>query len=271
MNRILCSTGALIGRPNGRDYRLLKQCAQELDCDGFEFLMYNTWHGEIEEIKSFLASLSVDFPVFHIEKSVGNLISRDGEGDVEQAFSLFETNCAIARDIGSEKLVLHLWGSVDSDKNIANNIECYKALRSTADRYGLLLTVENVVCNRKDPYTHFCELMAEYPDVRFTYDTKMAEFHCQNDLLYLPESEELFSHISHFHINDYAGGYMEWERLATLNIGEGHVDFKRLFGFLKEKGYKNDFTVEATSFDKNGIINFAALNKSFAKIRGFLG
>ena len=53
MNRILCSTGALIGRPNGRDYRLLKQCARELECDGFEFLMYNTWHGEIEEIKSF--------------------------------------------------------------------------------------------------------------------------------------------------------------------------------------------------------------------------
>lgn len=24
MNKILCSTGALIGRPNGRDYRLLK-------------------------------------------------------------------------------------------------------------------------------------------------------------------------------------------------------------------------------------------------------
>ena len=39
MNRILCSTGALIGRPNGRDYTLLNECAKRLDCDGFEFMI----------------------------------------------------------------------------------------------------------------------------------------------------------------------------------------------------------------------------------------
>ena len=42
MHQILCSTGALIGRPNGRDYRLLKQFCPQLDCDGFEFILYST-------------------------------------------------------------------------------------------------------------------------------------------------------------------------------------------------------------------------------------
>ena len=37
-NRILCSTGALIGRPNGRDFTLLGPCTQKLTCDGFEFM-----------------------------------------------------------------------------------------------------------------------------------------------------------------------------------------------------------------------------------------
>lgn len=37
---ILCSTGALIGKPNGRDYRLLESLSEKLNCDGFEFMMY---------------------------------------------------------------------------------------------------------------------------------------------------------------------------------------------------------------------------------------
>lgn len=42
MNQLLCSTGALIGRPNGRDYRLLGGLSKKLECDGFEFMMYST-------------------------------------------------------------------------------------------------------------------------------------------------------------------------------------------------------------------------------------
>ena len=42
MRQILCSTGALIGRPNGRDYRLLRQFCPQLDCDGFEFILYDS-------------------------------------------------------------------------------------------------------------------------------------------------------------------------------------------------------------------------------------
>ena len=40
MHNVYCSTGALIGRPNGRDYKLLADCAKRIECDGFEFLMY---------------------------------------------------------------------------------------------------------------------------------------------------------------------------------------------------------------------------------------
>ena len=43
MNRILCSTGAVIGRPNGRDITLLNKFQEQLECDGYEFLMYDTW------------------------------------------------------------------------------------------------------------------------------------------------------------------------------------------------------------------------------------
>ena len=42
MREILCSTGAIIGRPNGRNYRLLEDLAKQLQCDGFELMMYDT-------------------------------------------------------------------------------------------------------------------------------------------------------------------------------------------------------------------------------------
>lgn len=267
MNRILCSTGALIGRPNGRDFTLLAKCREMLDCDGFEFMMYGDWHEKATELKSFISKLSVPLPVFHIEKDVGNLISRDAEGDTERAFSIFEANCVFAKEFGSEKLVLHLWGGLDSDKNFANNLACYKVLREISDSFGLTLTVENVVCNREDPMTHLTELVSTYPDISFTFDTKMAEFHNQTELLYLPENQYLFPNIAHFHINDYAGGYMDWGNLKTLHIGKGRIDFPRLFDFLKKKDYRGDFTVEATSFNGEGVIDFESLNRSFSAIR----
>lgn len=269
-NRILCSTGALIGRPNGRDFTLLKKCVPELECDGLEFMMYDSWHGREEEIIGVLSSLECEIPLFHIEKDVGNLISRNLDNDVESAIDIFGNNCALARDIGAKTLVLHLWGGIDSDKDIENNLRAYKRLREISEGYGLLLTVENVVCNHSDPISNLFKLVSEYPDACITFDTKMSQFHNQTDMLYDNENEWLLSRIRHMHINDYGGGFMDWSNLKTLHIGEGNVDFPKLFEFLKSKGYRFDFTVEATSFDQSGVIDTRALNRTFAKIREYM-
>ena len=148
MHRILCSTGAVLGRPNGRDLTLLRQAVPKLHCDGFELMMYDTWYDKIPWMRECLQTLNVSIPVFHVEKSVGNLISRNGGHDTEQAVLMFETNCILAKEFGAEMLVLHLWGGLDSDKDIAHNIRTYAKLREIADAHGLVLTVENVVCNQ---------------------------------------------------------------------------------------------------------------------------
>ena len=270
MNRILCSTGALIGRPNGRDITLLGNYKDKLDCDGFEFLMYDTWYDKLDSIKRFMSKFDKKVPVFHVEKKVGELISRNEEGDTERAVELFKINCSLARDFGAEKLVLHLWNGKYSDKSISHNIECYKYLREISDSLGLMLTVENVVCGYADPMSHLNKLATVYPDIRFTFDTKMAAFHCQLDKLYDDDNTKLFRNISHFHINDYKGGYKDWNNLKTLHVGDGQIDFYTLFTFLKNKRYSGDYTVEATSFDQNGVIDHAALNRSFRRIRDLL-
>ena len=97
----------------------------------------------------------------------------------------------------------------------------------------------------------------------------MAAFHEQLELLYEQEYEWLWKdgYICHYHVNDYAGGYMEWSNLRTLSIGTGKVDFNRFFDFIKRICYKGDFTVEATAFDSEGVIDVDMLNEQFKYIR----
>ena len=270
MHNIYCSTGALIGRPNGRDYRLLAGCAEKTDCDGFEFMMYEDWYDKYEAVAGYLVENKIYAPTFHVEKQVGELISRNRPGNTERAAALFDINCRTADLIGSKLLVLHLWGGLDSDRNIGHNVAVYRDLRETAEKYALTLTVENVVCNTSDPLTHMLRLAEVYPDIKFTFDTKMAQFHRQAERFYELPAEWISAHIAHMHVNDYGGGYMDWSRLQTLHPGEGNVDFPRLFDFVR-KHYRGDFTIESTSFDKSGAIHFDRINEDIRFVRRNVG
>ncbi len=272
MHQILCSTGALIGKANNRDHRLLLPYAEQLHCDGFEFLFYSSWYDSIDTIISDLCRSGLSFPTFHCEKHIGEKISIGGEENFAEALRLFEINCHTAMALGSKKLVLHLWDGLPSDQHFENNLTAYPFLRAISDRYGLLLTVENVVCNHADPLTHLVELKEVYPDIRFTYDTKMASFHGQQEQIFTPDFAWLWNdgHIAHLHINDYAGGIMDWANLCTLHLGDGHVDFSHFFSFLKEINYQGDFTVEATSLHSDGTVDLDRLNRDFKQIRQLL-
>ena len=120
---------------------------------------------------------------------------------------------------------------------------------------------------------HWCDLTEKFSKVHFIFDTKMAAFHEELELLYGEEYQWLMDggHIRHFHVNDYAGGYKDWKNLRTLPIGKGHVDFQRFFTYLREKGYDGTFTVEATAFDAEGAVDIEMLNGQFARIRDAMG
>lgn len=269
MKKILCSTGALINKY--REIENLKGLLDCLKCDGFEFLMYDTWYSKVDSIKSFFSKAKKNVPVFHVEKGVGDLLSRNEDGDTEIALTRFEVNCSLAKELGSKVLVLHLWGGIHSDKDMHHNLEYYKYLRDFSHSHGLLLTVENVICNNNTPLGNMQLLKKHYPDISFTFDTKMAEFHKELEHIYSDGMCDFFeSSVKHLHINDYGGGYKDWNNLRTLHIGEGHVDFERFFSFINSINYQGDFTVEATSFDNNGNIDFSSLNRSFEKIRDYI-
>ena len=264
MHRILCSTGALITRKNGRNHLLLSSLAEKLEFDGFEFMIYDSWYDNIYLITNDIRAMKLNIPVVHCEKKIGeHIAAQDGT-----AFGLFETNCRCAERLGAEKLVLHLWNGLISDSNFDANLQAYGRLGDIAAEHGLLLTVENVVCNHSVPSAHFRELSDCYPEIAFTFDTKMAEFHGELDSVY---SEELWrKHIRHLHINDYGGGVLDWFDLRTLHIGDGHVDFDSFFEFARKMNYSGDFTVEASSVRDNGSVDIDKLNEDLFKIKGYI-
>lgn len=267
MSKILCSTGALIGRPNGRNHKLLEDFAKRLCCDGFELMIYDTWYEKMEQVVRDIREMKIYIPVVHCEKTIGQSISLGGEENQKKALRLFEINAEAAEKLGAEKIVLHLWDGLPSDGTFENNIATYPMLQDIAEKYGVDLLVENVVCNVQSPMKRISQLLEHYPEIHFVFDTKMAAFHCELEELYREENSALWKNIHHYHVNDYAGGYKEWSKLATLPMGKGNVDFEAFFAYIKRIGYDGTFTIEATAFDKDGVVDFEMLNRCVTAIR----
>ena len=266
---VLCSTGALITRRNGRDPRLLPGFAEHIECDGFELMLYPSWYdgGLTEKYLDFLCGCGLKFPVLHADKAIGELWSVGGDENVTGALHRFELNCAAAQRAGSGLMVLHLWGGPASDCSIERNIALLPELIETARRYGVTLTVENVVCAKSSPLENLKLIMDAVPEARFTVDTKMAEFH--RELEATVNCAELFEGglAAHLHVNDYGGGYRDFSDLRVLHIGEGHVDFEPFFSKVNSVGYSGWATVEATSVFEDGSIDYEKLNRSLNAVR----
>ncbi len=268
MKRVITSTGGLIGWPNKRDYTLLKDCLPRIRADGVEFMLYDTWYPEMDRLTDTLLSIPVKYTGLHVEKSIGEYIT---EGNYDEAKRLFQINCDFARKLGCEHMVLHLWNGLPSDSHMENNIAYYATLKKMAEDTGIPLSVENVLCNCHEPIQHMFALLERYPDIIFTFDTKMAQFHRQMDRMMSPECAPLWPHIRHLHINDYNGGYLDFSQIRTLHIGDGEIDFDRFFAFLKQVDYDGDLVVEAVTWDENGVIHPEKMNITLDKIRRYIG
>ena len=269
--QILVSTGAIRKR-GGKPYTEFKEYKRILDCDGFEFMMDRDWYECIDKIVDFFRTNDIYTPTFHCTKSIGEGFNKGGAEDIKDSIEKYRINARMARDLGATKMVMHLWDGITSDANFDNNIREYKAVKEISDEYGLDLLIENVVCNHRTPMENWVTLVKEYPDIHFVFDTKMAAFHGELELLYAKEYEWLWrdGHIKHYHVNDYAGGIKDWANLKTLPIGAGHVDFNRFFGFLKLIGYDDTITLEATACDAAGEVNLEMIKKQIADVKSIL-
>ena len=267
---ILCSTGTFIGRINDFDYKLIPAYSEKIYCDGFEMMIEPFWNEReiLSEIADYLARCGLNFQTLHADKTVGDLISKNEPGDLEEALRRFDLNCFTAAKIGARLVVLHLWGGLASDKNIAINIAVFADLLEIARKHGVTVVVENVVCNTYNALAHLCELSKLYgDDAKFIIDVRHAEFHKM--LQATCECGSLWKNVLHTHIADYKGDCLDWSKLRpVLRPGAGDVDFTYFFAFLKKIGYQGSFALEAGARTADGTaVDCDKLNESLDFIR----
>ena len=265
--RILPSTGAFIGRVNGRDHRAFLSVSDILHADALEFMMYEAFYGREDAILSDFLATGHTFPVFHVEKRVGELVGLGGDGNLREAEARFSANCRAAVRLGAEKLVFHLWNGLPSDRDFPRHLDAYATFAALAEAHGLLLTVENVVCAARDPLSRFAELRERYPDISFTFDTKMAAFHRQEMAVSAPV---MAGRLAHVHFNDYAGTPGDFTSLAVLHLGEGHIDLAAVAASLRAVGYDGTVTLECGCMCPDGRLVPEKMNASLAVARRLL-
>lgn len=265
-NRIYCSTGAFIGMANNRNYGLIAESSGLLNCSGYEFMMFGSWNECVDELEKSLKSSGCRFRVFHFDKTIGDRLSRCENDDFDEAYRLFEMNCRLGEAIGAELGVFHLWGGLASDKNIDFNIAQYESLREIARRHSILLTVENVVCNVKNPFIHLNSLHEKYPDLSVTIDTRFTEFHGMTRELFSAENAWLWDGaVKHVHFSDYSGGVKDWANLRALELGTGQIDFDYIADNLQRVGYDGSITLESTCIEP--CLNIERINRNLDYIK----
>lgn len=266
-NKILCSTGAYIGRENGFDHTLIPEIAKELDCEGLELMMLRAWYDDLEGRAAYLAKSGARFEVIHSDKEIGTLLSNGDAADAEEAIRLFELSCRTGATVGAKKLVLHLWGGWGTDKQVDYNIAALDKLLETARRYEIKMVIENVPCAVCDPLTHWRTIEKLYPEAEFIFDTRFGAFHKQLD--------EIFDcpwfgsgKIKHMHISDFVGPPGDFKKLRPIPLpGDGIINFNELLPKIKN-AYNGSITLESPAINADGSVNTSALNAALAYIAG---
>ncbi len=266
---ILCSTGTLVSKINGRDYRMITKFAPQIQCDGFEFLMVPEFYENCDTVAKEVKAAGINFKTFHIEKDIGWYLSRLEDGDENRAFGFLKQDLRMANLLGLEFCVFHLWGGAESDAHVARNIGFLDRILECCREYGVTLSVENVPCTTHSPYENIKLLTSMYPEIPVTFDSRFAAFHGQEKAFC--EDEELWkNNIRHIHISDIAKEMVDERKLRPiLHPGEGCADFDTVFERLRTS-YSGTLTLESPVFLPEFKADTDKLNRSLNGLDGIL-
>ena len=263
-NVVLCSTGIITHFPDRPSHRPIIENRAEIDADHFELMIYPSWYPNIDEVVADLQSEGISFPAVHADKRIGSFTCASDSREYRGALDIFAMNCGVAKQVGADFVVLHLWGLPCSDKHFGRNLDTLGRCMRIAEGFDIGVTVEPVYCSVRDPLANFHEISRHYPLCGITIDLRILAYYDQIADLY--RHEWIWNRpIRHFHVNDYAGPAFNME--GGCHPGDGDIDFDGMFGFLKSIDFLGTFTLEAASLDGNGSIQLRKLNKSLDFLR----
>lgn len=151
----------------------------------------------------------------------------------------------LSRALGVTKGTFHFWMDERyvSHEGTARKIELASEMVASARNAGIVLCIENL----SERYYHFMPMFDRVPDLRMTLDIGHGQFLSRENTSF-GFIENCFSRIEHVHVHDNRGGKSPKDDIH-LPLGEGIVDYRRIFGLLAQKGYESTMTMEVKPAD----------------------
>lgn len=269
--QLLCSTGTISRNPDYTSYEQVLRHASQISVDGFELMFYPSWYSALEQIADALRSSGLRFPVMHTEKNIGVALGSADTKEREQGIHWLMENCRLASMLGTQVLILHLWGWPQLDDHLEYNLEALHQCVDAAAYYDLKLAIETIPGRHADPLSNVHKAIEQDTRSFVALDTEFLANYNQQDAVF--DTQWLWEHerVQHVHIKDFDGHPFSSEgKRRYLHPGEGHIDFTRFFTRLKQQGFSGYVSLEAPAIDENGEVNYAKLNRSLDFVRQLL-
>lgn len=244
--RPLLPTGAVTRAPDFTDHLRILHHVPPAD---LELSIYQGWsESVIEDLHG------LPFVTAHAEKPIGATLSGD-----DPAFGRFAVNCRIARELGAQLVVLHLWELPDGDRYLERNLDRLPALLDLAEESGLTLAVETIPCTAGTPLDNVRRACERDERCRVTLDTEFLAAHDQLDA-----AHELGEVVAHVHVKDFHPEVWNTLPRRYLLPGEGVLDID---AFLERLAYDGTLTLEISAVADNGSIDTGRLEEALLWLR----
>jgi sugar phosphate isomerase/epimerase len=162
----------------------------------------------------------------------------------------------LSASVGVMKGTFHFW--LDERRIVPEvvrqKIELIAEMVTSAGSLGIVLCLENL----SEPYRGFLPAFEQVPDLMMTLDIGHAQLLTDENTSF-GFIDNCFDRIKHIHVHDNQGGLSHKDDLH-LPLGQGIVDYPRIFSLLKEKGYSSTVTMEVKPVEmaetKNEILKY---------------
>lgn len=245
MIRGLASTGLVTRFPDVPDHAAIVDWCPRLDVDGLELSISRVW--DAGRVEHDLAATGLRFATAHLDKRIGAELIEDAAAALAQ----LESDCRLAASLGATLVVLHLWELPVGDRRLGDNLELLPACLDVAEATGVALTVETIPCSQGSPLENVHRALDTDDRCRITLDTEFLAHHGQLDDALADDA--LWERVAHLHVKDYGGALRDAANTRRYLIpGEGTIDFARVFGTLRERGYDGALTLEVSAVTPAG-------------------
>ncbi len=174
---------------------------------------------------------------------------------------------SIMPELDMKLLTLHLWMDARfvSQEAIAYKMDLLKRLSDKAKKEGIIICLENL----SERSSHLAEIFQALPFLGLTMDLGHGQ------LLAREHTSFGFMHhhperIMHIHLHDNRGGLTADDDLH-LPVGDGIIDFEKIFQMLKQIEYKGTITLELIPHEIKKCLGYVKKLLEMKKVKRFKG